>query len=83
MQTFVLLQYLGWILLFIGILLVCVSAISASKDSASQDNETRIESKGIIFLGPIPIVWGYGKRGWMIAGAIGIILFLIWITVFS
>ncbi len=83
MQTVTLLQYLGWILLFIGILLVCISAISALKDSTSEDNETRIESKGIILLGPIPIVWGYGKRGWMIAGAIGIILFLIWITVFS
>lgn len=82
MQSVVLLQYLGWILLFIGILLVCISAISASKDSTSEDNETRIESKGIIFLGPIPIIWGYGKKGWMIAGAVGIILLLIWIVVF-
>ncbi len=82
MQTLVLLHFLGWILLFIGILLVCVSAISASKDSASQDNETRIESKGIIFLGPIPIIWGYGKKGWLIAGVIGIILLLIWIVFF-
>ena len=80
MQTVVLLQYLGWILLFIGILLVCISVISATRDS--EDNETRIQSKGIIFLGPIPIVWGYGKKGWLIAGVIGIILFLIWIVVF-
>ncbi len=82
MQAVVLLQYLGWILLFIGILLVCLSVISATKDSASEDNETRIQSKGIIFLGPIPIIWGYGKKGWLIAGVIGIILFLIWIVVF-
>jgi len=80
MQTFVLLHYLGWILLFIGILLVCLSASSASKDSASEN--TRIESKGIIFLGPIPIIWGYGKKGWMIAGVLGIILLLIWIVFF-
>lgn len=83
MQTIVLLQNLGWILLFIGILLVCLSAISAAKDSISEDNETRIESKGIIFLGPFPIIWGYGKKGWMIAGGIGIILLLIWIVVFN
>lgn len=83
MQSLLLLQYLGWIFLFTGILLVCMAAISASKDSVSEDNETRIESKGIIFLGPIPIVWGYGKKGWMIAGAISIILFLIWIVVFN
>ncbi len=82
MQSLLLLHYLGWILLFIGILLVCLSVISASKDSESEDNETRIESKGIIFLGPIPIIWGYGKKGWMIAGAIGISFLLIWIVFF-
>lgn len=82
MQALLPLHYLGWILLLIGILLVCLSAISASKESASEDNETRIESKGIIFLGPIPIVWGYGKKGWLIAGAVGIILLLIWIVFF-
>lgn len=51
-------------------------------ESDSDDTETRTQSKGIIFLGPIPIVWGYGKKGWMIAGAIGIILVLVWIVFF-
>ncbi len=82
MQALLLLHYLGWILLFIGILLVCLSVISALRDSESEDSETRIESKGIIFLGPIPIIWGYGKKGWLIAGVIGIILLLIWIVFF-
>ena len=82
MQALLLLHYLGWILLVIGILLVCLSVISALRDSESEDSETRIESKGIIFIGPIPIIWGYGKKGWMIAGAIGIILLLIWIIFF-
>ena len=77
-----LLQNLGWILLFIGIFLVCISAISALKDSTSEDSETRTKSKGVILLGPIPIVWGYGKKGWMIAGTIGIILLLVWILAF-
>lgn len=82
MQDFLILQNLGWILLVIGILLVCLSAISGLRGSASEDNEIQTKSKGVIFLGPIPIVWGYGKKGWMIAGAIGIILVLIWIVVF-
>ena len=75
-----LLQSLGWILLIIGVILVIVSVISAYTEM--DGNETRIQSKGIIFLGPIPIVWGYGKKGWMIAGALGIILLLIWIVFF-
>ncbi|MHA1862691.1 MAG: TIGR00304 family membrane protein [Candidatus Thorarchaeota archaeon] len=77
-----LLQNLGWILLFAGIILVCLSVISASKKSDSEDYETGTQSKGVIFLGPIPIVWGYGRRGWMTAGAIGIILLLVWIFAF-
>ncbi|TFG32924.1 DUF131 domain-containing protein [Candidatus Thorarchaeota archaeon] len=79
MQT-LLIQNLGWIFLIIGILLVCISAMSAFRNS--EGNETHTQSKGIILLGPIPIVWGYGKKGWMIAGVLGIILVFVWILYF-
>ncbi|TFH07657.1 MAG: DUF131 domain-containing protein [Candidatus Thorarchaeota archaeon] len=75
-----LLQYLGWILLIIGITLVIAAVISAKREA--EGNETRTQSKGVILLGVIPIVWGYGKKGWMITGAIGIILCLVWIVFF-
>ncbi len=39
--------------------------------------EQRRESKGIILFGPIPIVWGYGKRVWIIAAIIALMLLLI------
>ncbi|MGY5860150.1 MAG: DUF131 domain-containing protein [Candidatus Thorarchaeota archaeon] len=83
MQSLVL-QNLGWIILFIGIILVCLYFISSmgESDSEAGDTESRTQSKGIIFLGPIPILWGYGKKGWMIAGAIGIILAFLWIVFF-
>ncbi|MFW9957343.1 MAG: DUF131 domain-containing protein [Candidatus Odinarchaeota archaeon] len=42
----------------------------------------RSESKGVILIGPIPIVWGYGKKGWIIAGAVGLILLLTWFLIF-
>ncbi len=41
------------------------------------DTEQRRESKGIILLGPIPIVWGYGKKVWIIAAIVALTLFLI------
>jgi uncharacterized protein (TIGR00304 family) len=82
MQSLVLLQYLGWILLFIGIILVCLYFTSTMGESDSGDTETRTQSKCIIFLGPIPIVWGYGKKGWIVAGVIGIILVFVWIVFF-
>lgn len=72
-----LLQYLGWILLVIGITLVFAAIISAKRDV--DGNQTGTQSKGVILLGVIPIVWGYGRKGWMITGVIGIILCLVWI----
>ncbi|MHA2397252.1 MAG: TIGR00304 family membrane protein [Candidatus Thorarchaeota archaeon] len=42
-----------------------------------ESAEQQRESKGVILLGPIPIVWGYGKRGWIIAAIVAITLFLI------
>jgi uncharacterized protein (TIGR00304 family) len=81
MQSTLLLN-LGWILLFVGILLVCVYAFSGMQESFSSDTESKTQSKGVILLGPIPIVWGYGKRGWMIAGILAIVLLLVWIAFF-
>jgi len=76
----VVLQNLGWILLIIGIILVVVAVISAISETDGQESHT--QSKGVILLGPIPIVWGYGRKGWIIAGAIGIILCFVWIVFF-
>ncbi|MBE0527476.1 DUF131 domain-containing protein [Candidatus Thorarchaeota archaeon] len=82
MQTSVLLQNLGWVLILLGILFVCLYAFSTMGESTFEDSETHTQSKGIIFLGPIPIVWGYGKKGWMIAAIIAIILVFLWILFF-
>ena len=81
MQSTLLLN-LGWILLFIGIVLVCLYAFSGMQESLASDNEKKTQSKGVILLGPIPIVWGYGKKGWMIAGILAVVFLLVWIVFF-
>jgi uncharacterized protein (TIGR00304 family) len=81
MQSMLLLS-LGWILLFIGIVLVFLYALSGMRESLSGDTETKTQSKGVILLGPIPIVWGYGKKGWMIAMILAVVFLLIWIVFF-
>lgn len=79
MQLPALLLGWGWILIFAGIVLVCLYAISATRESDFEGTETQTKSKGIIFLGPIPIVWGLGWKGWVIAGFTVIILIILWI----
>ena len=67
-------------LLIVGFILVFIAIISALSEEKGHETQTR--SKGVILLGTIPIVWGYGRKGWMIAGAVGIILCLIWFVFF-
>jgi len=68
-------------LLIGGFVLVVISLASALLRRNSEW-EGSTESKGVILIGPIPIVWGYGAKGWIIAGAVGMILLLIWFILY-
>ncbi len=81
MQGTLFIQVLGWALLIIGIICVIIAFVLAV--ARSEPDETRkMESKGVVLLGPIPIVWGYGRRGGLIAGLIGFLLCLLWLLFF-
>jgi len=78
MQFSDLLGIIGLSLVALGFLAILLGVISMMRQSDQGNTEVRRESKGIILLGPIPIVWGYGKKGWAIAIITGIILVLVW-----
>jgi uncharacterized membrane protein len=77
MQTGDFLDLLAWALIIVGVIIIISGIASMLKDSDIERVEQRRESKGIILLGPIPIVWGYGKKAWIIAAIVASILFLI------
>jgi uncharacterized protein (TIGR00304 family) len=81
MQAIWFIQLVGWILLVGGIILIAIALLSALSKSDS-DEEQSTKSKGLILIGPIPIVWGYGKRGWLFAGTLGAVILIIWILLF-
>ena len=76
-QTLSPLQLLGFLILGAGIVLILFGFLAAQRETSTE--EIRSESKGVILIGPIPIVWGFGRRGWLVAGIIGVILILIWV----
>jgi len=67
----------AWALIIIGVILIISGIASLVMRSGFEGVETKRESKGIILIGPIPIVWGYGKQVWVIAALIAILLFVI------
>ncbi|MFX0046339.1 MAG: DUF131 domain-containing protein [Candidatus Hermodarchaeota archaeon] len=81
LQTIEQLQLLGLVVIVAGIILIVVGLLLSSLTS-SEDQRVERESKGVLLIGPIPVVWGFGRRGWYVAGAVAIILLLLYLLMF-
>ena len=77
MQSVEFMDLLAWMLIISGVIIIISGIASMLMGSDFGGAEQRRESKGIILLGPIPIVWGYGKKVWIIAAIVALALFLI------
>lgn len=64
------------VLIVIGFILVLIGLVLFGRENEPIDGNTRSESKGIILLGPIPIVWGFSKKVKIIVGMIAVIVFV-------
>ncbi len=71
---------IGLVLVVLGLLVILLGVALMMRLSAQGNTEVQRESKGIILLGPIPIIWGYGKKGWAVAIIVGITLVLVWLV---
>ena len=76
MQTGDFLDLLAWALIIVGVIIIISGIASMLIGSDIDVGEQRSGSKGIILFGPIPIVWGYGKKAWIIAAIVALALFL-------
>lgn len=76
-----LIESVGWFLVIGGVLLIFLAIILSFSRTDDEATQLRTESKGIIFLGPIPIVWGYGKKTRVISviGMVAIVLFIVFV----
>ncbi|MHA2322543.1 MAG: TIGR00304 family membrane protein [Candidatus Thorarchaeota archaeon] len=77
MQSGDFMDLLAWAMIIIGAIIIISGIASMLMGSDIEGVEQRRESKGVILLGPIPIVWGYGKKVWIIAAVVVFALFLI------
>lgn len=68
--------FLGLILLTIGLL---VELSKKREKSSNEEKEEKTEYGGVIFIGPIPIVFGSNKKIAKTMLVIGIVIFIIFI----
>lgn len=70
---------LGFLLVFLGIIVLVIGMFYEALKSSNNNNRQRTEVGGVIFIGPIPIIFGSSKNiaKWMIIVAIIIFVLLV------
>ncbi|AGJ61568.1 TIGR00304 family membrane protein [Saccharolobus islandicus] len=68
---------IGILLIFIGIILLFVGMIRQASNSSDRDQKTHVG--GVIFIGPIPIVFGSSKgiAKWMLIVAVILVILMV------
>jgi uncharacterized protein (TIGR00304 family) len=69
---------LAVIIILAGIVLV-VAGLIMMATKRTYDSETRHESKGVVLIGPLPVVWGFGAKAQSIAMVIAFLVFALFL----
>jgi uncharacterized protein (TIGR00304 family) len=65
------------VLIVAGFVLVLIGLIFLGRKSQASDENAKAESKGIILIGPIPIVWGFSRKATIAIAAVAVAIFLL------
>lgn len=77
MPDWALMVTVGSILIILGILLVAIGMMRSVTGTAEHEKEKRVKGGGVIFIGPIPVVFGTDKRFALIAMILAVVLMLL------
>ena len=82
LQTLPTYAALGIALMIAGVLIVLLGLMIRAKGLQTAGGQEEPRSRGIILIGPIPIVWGFGARGRIIALMSFVIVIIVWLVLF-
>ena len=68
------------LLILLGVLMIVIGIWAQARVSSEGAKDARA-SRGIILIGPIPVVWGFGPKGKMIAVALFLVVVVLWLVI--
>lgn len=71
--------FFGTVLIGTGVLFILLAIMFFLRAQGTENPTGKIQSRGVILLGPIPIVWGFGDRGKVLAAVLFVAILSIWI----
>ena len=78
-QTISGIEMVAYGIIIAGVLLVIIGFWFMFNSKGERTSEVKHESKAIVFIGPIPLVWGYSRRTQVILFLIALSIFVIWL----
>jgi len=77
MQTTTPVEIAALLLIAFGAIILIVGLVMTMKPGNSDSAHVERESKGVILLGPIPIVWGFGAKAQKVICVIAVLAFAV------
>ena len=75
----------GFLIVFLGIMLIIVGSIlqsASTRTSNDNDSKTEIKTGGVVLIGPIPIIFGSDKRMAITGVILALILMFVYYLLF-
>ncbi|MEL9970732.1 MAG: DUF131 domain-containing protein [Metallosphaera sp.] len=74
--------FLGFSLVFLDIILAMIKSVEKRREEKPEEEERKTEAGGVIFIGPVPIIFGTSKKieKWMII--VALVITLVLVTIF-
>ena len=82
-QTIPGIELFAYGIIITGVVLVILGLFLSSRFNEKVNEGVKRESKGIVFLGPIPLVWGYSRKTQGVLFVIALVVFLSWYLLIS
>lgn len=80
MQTTIPIEFVALLLVAFGTLILIAGLVMMMKPRNGDGAQAKRESKGIVLLGPIPIVWGFGGRTLKAISIIAVLAFALYLV---
>ncbi len=76
------LEFIAYGIIISGIVIVLIGFFLMNKSAKSQESSNKMETKAIVFIGPIPLVWGFSRRTQGILFILALAVVILWFIFF-
>ncbi|MFW9848694.1 MAG: DUF131 domain-containing protein [Candidatus Thorarchaeota archaeon] len=76
------LEFIAYGIITLGIIIVLIGFFLMNRSAKNGESGTKMETKAIVFIGPIPLVWGFSRKTQGILCIVALAVLITWFLFF-